>query len=325
MLLLHRTYVEFYQGYKLSTISIIGFGNHVKKNILPALNRIKDVYIECIYVRDTNKYQEVAQQYSVAIKQIDELNSDTAEWIYISTPIALHYEYVKQALEAGKHVICEKPLTDSLDKTQELIELAERQQCMLHEVCVYKYHKQYSYLKDLVKELDNNIKTVHAKFAIPHLKKSDIRYQKTIGGGALLDVGYYPVSIFINLFGTPKQIHSVKKFEPGFDVDLTGMAVFEYDEFYCIAEWGIGLPYTNELTMETSDSKYTFSRIFSKPSDFKTNVEIINGFEFKYLEIGEDDQFVNMFSMMLKSSRMYTSCNRNVIETCQVINSVMSN
>lgn len=285
----------------MTSLSIVGFGNHVNKNILPALNKMADVNIDAVYVRDIAKYQKLAEENGLKLKRIADLDLAESEWVYISTPIASHYDYAKQALLQGKHVICEKPLTDSVEKTHELFELAKSQQCKLHEVCMYTHHKQFKYLEGLVLELAGNIKTVHAKFTIPHLSETDIRYNKELCGGALLDVGYYPISVMVNLFGLPKNIKSIKKSQIGYEVDLTGSALFDYGDFYCIAEWGIGLPYGNELILETTDIKYTFPRVFSKPATLKTIVEISKGFDKESIELGQDDQFVNMFKKMFSN------------------------
>ena len=284
----------------MDSLAIVGFGNHVNKNILPALNKIKDISIEAVYVRDVNKYSQAALSHLLKLKNITLLPSTEANWVYVSTPIASHYEYVKQALQSGKHVICEKPLTDSFEKTQELFDVADELKCHLHEVCMYTHHKQYHYLKELVGSLGDKIKVVHAKFSIPHLEKTDIRYQKELGGGALLDVGYYPLSIMVNLFGAPNHVRSVTKSEIGFTVDLTGSAILEYDNFHCLAEWGIGLNYANELTINSIDCDYYFNRIFSKPPSFNSTVVISRGFENESKELGEDDHFKNLFYSYVK-------------------------
>lgn len=282
------------------SLGVIGFGNHVNKNILPALNKIDDICIEAIYVRNVEKYAQAGAEHFLKIKSIELLTSSEADWIYVSTPIASHYQYVKQALLLGKNVICEKPLTDSFEKTQKLFNLAAEYKCKLHEVCMYTHHKQYEYLQALVGKLGDEIKSVHVKFSIPHLEKTDIRYQKKHSGGALLDVGYYPISIMVNLFGMPRSIQSIKKSEYGYEVDLRGSAILDYESFYCTAEWGIGVPYSNQLTIESNDRSFTFSRIFSKPPTLKSIVEVTKGFDSELIEIGEDDQFVNMFLEIIR-------------------------
>jgi len=286
----------------MTKIAIIGFGNHVQKNILPALNRMNGVEIEAVYVRDNDKYRELASQFSVPLKNIDENLTAGVEWVYISTPISTHFGLASKYIELEKNVICEKPLTESPARSKALFDLAKQNGVKLHEVCMYKYHKQFSHLQETINKNLDSLKSVKAKFTIPHLSKADIRYKKELCGGALLDVGYYPISLIFTLFGEPKEIKSTKFLEKGYEVDLTGIAVFVYDEFYCVAEWGIGVLYTNEIVINTNDSAYKYSRIFSKPETLETTVEITKGLDVFEEKIGADDQFVNMFTFFISST-----------------------
>ena len=322
MLSLHRIYVGFYQGYKMQKIAIIGFGNHVRKNILPAISRMDDVLVDAIYVRDKIKYIASAQDYKVTIKTLDDELSAKVEWVYISTPISTHYDLVSKYLKAGKNVICEKPLTDSLKKTKHLFELAAINKVILHEVYMYQYHKQFEHLQRTVKENLSSLKTVSTKFTIPHLEKNDIRYKKELGGGALLDVGFYPVSLIISLFGEPKEIKYTLNSEDDYEVDLFGAAIFVFENFYCYAEWGIGLPYSNQATIITEKQVYTYERIFSKPETLKTKVYLKEGFDSCDIEIGKDDQFVNMFKSFLRGD--FTSNKTETIKVHSVIGSLTS-
>jgi NDP-hexose-3-ketoreductase len=288
-------------------LAIIGFGNHVVKNILPALNKIADVEIEAIYVRDLKRYKNKALEQNVSIRLVSDLSETKSHWVYISTPISTHYELVKQALMLGKNVVCEKIITNHYDACLELFKLATQQNCQLYEVCMYTYHKQFEYLAKVVKENQDRIKRVSATFSIPHLDKNDIRYKNELGGGALLDVGYYPVSIMVNLFGLPDDIQYVKNTESGYEVDLNGVAIFHYNNFYAVVEWGIGLPYSNEFVVTLPDEKYSFNRVFAKPSTFPATVEIIRGTDSEILTIGSDDHFLNMFTFFFSGLNHVTS------------------
>ena len=153
MLLFHHMCVGFYQGCNMKKIAIIGFSNHVKKNILPAISRMDDVLLDAIYVRDETKHLRNSQDYNVSVKALKNAFGAKVEWVYISTPISTHYDLVSRFLNAGKNVICEKPLTDSLEKSKRLFELADINQVILHEVYMYQYHKQFEHLKLIIKEL----------------------------------------------------------------------------------------------------------------------------------------------------------------------------
>lgn len=279
----------------MTKIAIVGFGGHVTKNILPALTRMGDVTVDAIYVRDINKYNQKAKEFDVKVRNLDfKLDSDVC-WVYIATPISTHYDLASKFLNAGKNVICEKPLADSPDMATRLFDLAKKNKVVLQEVCMYKHHKQYTHLQSLVEQKRGSIKTFSAQFTIPHLAGDNIRYNRQMGGGALLDVGFYPVSIISSLFGEPKNINFISNGEDGFDVDLFGIATFAFEGFYCCAQWGIGLPYSNFATFTTERQVITYDRIFSKPENLKTNATVHESLDVHRVDIGEDDQFVNMF------------------------------
>lgn len=296
-------------------IAIIGFGNHVKKNILPAFSRMGDVEVDAVYVRDVSKYVDDANTHDCVLRSIDEAIDSAVKWVYIATPIATHYELASRYLGEGKHVICEKPLTEDYAKTLELLKIAKDADRRLYEVCMYQYHKQFLHLQNTVKSSGEEIKSLSTAFAIPHLNPDDIRYQKELCGGALLDVGYYPLSLITALFGEPKELQFAKYSDPGYDVDLRGVATLVYEGHYCIAEWGMGLPYKNEATIQSETFASTYMRAFSKPHTLDASANIFNCDGLETLEIGSDDHFVNMFRSFLAESPAHgtASCGVDVV------------
>ena len=304
----------------MTIVAIIGFGNHVKKNILPALNRLDGVFVESIYVRDTYICAQSAIEHGVSLKSIDENIGSLADWVYIATPISTHFDLCKKYMEQGKKIICEKPLTENYNKTQELLNLASELKLELHEVCMYKHHNQYLHMVEGIAERTSVIKSASVKFQIPHLGAKDIRYARSKGGGALLDLGYYPLSLILSLFGAPKNITSVCFSEPGYEVDLNGTATLEYDGFYCTAEWGIGMPYANSATLIYQDSRETYNRIFSKPPSFNTLVSYDSGAGPVDRIIGKDDQICNMFRDIFSGSNKHNAS--VVLEIARCLDSI---
>lgn len=304
-------------------IAIIGFGDHIKKNIIPALLRLKYLNIEGVYVRDVIKANEelAVLPYQLTIKNLDEKLNVDVNWVYIGTSIDSHYEFVNKYLLEKKNVICEKSLTESYDKALSLFSLAEKVDKKLIEVCMYKYHKQFTHLSNMLSSNSVGIKTVEAEFTIPKLAPNNIRYSKERCGGALLDVGYYPISIFIELFGVPSDIKYNLYEESGIEVETSGVVIFDYGHFYCIAKWGIGDVYQNKIVYSLGDTNYTYNRIFSKPMTLNTNVIINDGYNLNTIEIGSDDQFLNFFEAAF-NSKIDENYKHNTLSTLQILSNI---
>ena len=284
----------------MTSISVIGYGNNVVKNVLPAISRSPQLQLKRILVRDKPKYNGEAHfQYmselSISRDVID------SEWVYISTPISTHYELAKSCLSLGINVICEKPLTTSVSEITELFALASKFNVKLHEVCVYQYHKQFREIKKLLKENKSEIKKIHSTFKIPHLNRENIRYRSDLYGGAFWDVGYYPLSFFLSLFDVPERYECIISGEAGFDVDLSGIALLEYENFLGISEWGIGRRYENIVVIETKNELLRVQRAFSKPHDLETSISICNGNIENSISVTKDDQFRIMIESIVQN------------------------
>lgn len=282
----------------MKKIAIFGFGNHVKKNIIPAVLRSDKLEISFIVRRKLNNdvldgYQDI--KFITLDESFKIINHKNTNLIYISNPTSEHFKWSKQAILNNFNVLCEKPLTDSYKKTKNLIELAKINSVKIQEVCIYKYHKQFLYLKNLISTISNDINFIETAFCIPSLPKNDFRYQKSLGGGATFDLGYYPTSIILSLFGKPKSIESRVNFQKKLGVDVAGSAKFQYKNFYASANWEIGSDYENHFTIHCNEKKYKFDRIFSKPYDFESSVLIHENDSTEEIIIGHDDHFVNIF------------------------------
>jgi predicted dehydrogenase len=304
----------------MNNLSIIGFGDHVVKNIFPLLSVMRSVNIRSVHVRNPQKYKNIYKDLNFL--PIEKEPEKGVDWIYVATPISTHYELASKYLKMGFSVICEKPITDKFHKTLALYKLAANLNLKIHEVCMYKNHKQYKKISSVIFNLSGDLKVVEAKFQIPHLKHDNIRYSRELGGGALLDVGYYPISFFQSLFGLPKSINAVIKSEPKYNVDTLGSALFEYENILGVAHWGIGKVYQNYVLLDCGRERFFSDRIFSKPKDFSTSfVRSNNGLEVEH-EIGADDHFENQFENIFNNVVEHNK--ENALQIIEMIEKIRS-
>lgn len=163
------------------------------------------------------------------------LKSSQFDFVYIATPNAIHYEQIKLALENQKNVIVEKPIVLNTKQMDELIEIARNKKLYLFEAMCNYYLPN---VKQLKKELDTikPLKIVNLNFhkystRYDKLKNGEVSnvFDYKMGGGALMDIGCYNISLAIELFGLPKKVYHAANFLNR--VDTSGVSLLEYDDF----------------------------------------------------------------------------------------------
>lgn len=196
----------------------------------------------CVRPRSLEKGQKIAGEYHIPQIETDYeefLKNPEIETVYLGISNLVHYEYAKKALNAGKHVICEKPFTVNSAEGKELAEIAREKKLFLWEAFIIPYLPAYSVVKNAVEKV-GNVKLVQSNYS-----KISSRYAQylsgvilpafdlTLAGGALYDLNIYNLHFTIGLFGKPKDAHYYPT--RGYNgVDTSGIAVLEYDTFHAV-------------------------------------------------------------------------------------------
>lgn len=298
-------------------LAIIGFGNHVQKNILPSLERL-GYEAKYIVVRDVKKEKKSVYINKITSDLQSVLSDKSVSNVYIATPISTHFDLCKLALEANKNVICEKPIVADNKSLEILNEIACNNGVTINQVVMYKYHKLFGFIERMIKEEKyGRLISFITKFQIPHLNSSDIRYNPHLGGGALLDVGFYPISLITTLFGGMHLLEASKEYKLGYSVDLEGRAIFEKDTLIGECHWAIGQEYQNYLELKFEGATAIISRFYSKPHNLEVSINIRNkNGTCETINIGADDQFSNMFSNFFDKKNQRKS---NISEAINII------
>jgi D-xylose 1-dehydrogenase (NADP+, D-xylono-1,5-lactone-forming) len=153
------------------------------------------------------------------------------EAIYISLPNSLHVEWAIRALEAGKHVLCEKPLDRSLAEVERAFDAAEAADRFLMEAFMWRHHPQTLRLKQLVEEgAIGELRLVASTFSFQLTRLEDVRMRPELQGGSLLDVGCYCVSAARLLAGEPEVVYGEQVLSTsGVDVRFAATLRFDRD------------------------------------------------------------------------------------------------
>jgi len=171
------------------------------------------------------------------------LQDPEVEVIYNPLPNHLHREWSIKALEAGKHVLCEKPIGLSLADAKQLFEAAAHfPHLKLMEAFMYRFHPQWAQVKDIIASGSlGNINNVHAVFTYCNLDPGNVRNIKDIGGGALLDVGCYCISVARLIYGeAPTEVFADMDLDPRSGVDRLTLGTMRFNsgkaQFRCATQ-----------------------------------------------------------------------------------------
>lgn len=225
-------------------LAILGTGKIVH-DLLEALKEVPDIEVTSVFARPKSraKAEALASEWNIPRVYTDYaelLANDDADFIYVGLINTVHYEYTKQALEAGKSVIVEKPFAPTYAEVKELVDLAQAKHAMLLEAVTLLYLPNFQAMQDALKSLG----PVHAVTA--NYSQYSSRYDKykdgvvlpafdpALAGGALYDINIYNLNLICGLFGAPESASYTAN--RGFNgVDTSGVAVLQYPTFFATA------------------------------------------------------------------------------------------
>jgi D-xylose 1-dehydrogenase (NADP+, D-xylono-1,5-lactone-forming) len=184
--------------------------------------------------RNLARAQAYADEHAIARAHgsyEDLLADPEVDAVYIPLPNSMHVPWSVQALEAGKHVLCEKPLSRDPGQVSEAFDAADRAGRVLMEAFMWRFHPQTDELVRLVRSgTIGEVRLVRAAFGFGHIHPGDVRLQKGLEGGALMDVGCYCVSALRLLCGEPLRVSGEQVAGgDGVDIRFAGVMRFEGD------------------------------------------------------------------------------------------------
>ena len=277
-------------------LGILGASSVAFNRFLPALSKCKEFSYAGVASRTVEKAKRFQQTFGGKIYKSYEalLDDDTIDAVYVPLPPALHYIWGKKTLEAGKHLLMEKPFTTSVQDTNELIDMAEKRGLSVYENYMFLYHPQLEKIRQIIQNGDIGVPRLYRMcFGFPKRSMDDFRYRKELGGGALLDCGGYPARLATALLGDSTYVaHAMLNYSDEFEVDISGNAIIE-NKHGDVAQIGFGMDneYRCELDIWGSKGSLCAPRIFTAGADVAPTITIRCGGQETTLIVPCFDQF----------------------------------
>jgi xylose dehydrogenase (NAD/NADP) len=229
----------------------------INRKVIPGAKESPKIDLVAVASRDQARAEEYAREWGIerAYGSYEALLADPdIEAVYISLPNTMHCDWSILAVEAGKHVLCEKPLTRHPEQAEAAFDAADRAGRFLMEAFMYRHNPQTKRVRALIDEgAIGEVRLVRSAFSYSLYDESNIRLRTDVEGGALMDVGCYNVSGSRLVGGEPASVYGAAWYgSSGTDWVFTGTMRFPGDVL-AIFDCGTAMPERDELEVIGSE------------------------------------------------------------------------
>lgn len=202
--------------------------------VIPAMQQGEHCEISAIASRTLDQAEQTAAELGIprAYGSYEELLADPdIDAIYNPLPNHLHVSWSIKAIEAGKHVLCEKPIGLSSSEGQQLVDCAAAHpELKVMEAFMYRHHPQWQLARKLVTDCTiGELRTIQSFFSYFNDDPQNIRNQSEIGGGGLMDIGCYPISLSRFIFGEePQRVSGIVEYDSELGTDRLASATLDF-------------------------------------------------------------------------------------------------
>ncbi len=212
---------------------VLGVANIAVKKVIPAMQLGERSEVVAIASRDLSRAQQAAQQLGLpkAYGSYDALLADPEiDAIYNPLPNHLHVPWSIRAAEANKHVLCEKPLSLTIDEAKALIRVRNAIGVKIGEAFMVRTHPQWLRARELVREgALGELRAITSTFSYFNRDPHNIRNMADIGGGGIMDIGCYPITMSRFLFGRePRRVMALVDYDPDMKTDRLASAILDF-------------------------------------------------------------------------------------------------
>jgi predicted dehydrogenase len=212
---------------------VLGVAGIAVRKVVPAMQRGRDTTVVALASRSLGKARDAAKALGIpkAYGSYEELLADPGiEAVYNPLPNHLHVPWSVRAAEAGKHVLCEKPIARTAAEARTLLEARDRTGVLVQEAFMVRASPQWLAVRERVRGgLLGELRTVHGVFSYWNRDPANVRNVASIGGGGLLDIGCYPVTLARFLYGEePRRVMALIERDPDFKTDRLTSGMLEF-------------------------------------------------------------------------------------------------
>ncbi len=287
---------------------VLSTANIGLKKVLPAMQRGEHCEMVAIASRQLKSAQAAARQLGIpkAFGSYEELLADPEiEAIYNPLPNNLHVPWSLKALEAGKHVLCEKPIALTSAEAQTLVDGAKRHPHLkVMEAFMYRHHPQWQRARQLVQSGQiGELRTIHSFFSYFLVDPQNIRNRADLGGGGLMDIGCYNISLSRFIFNRePVRVCGMVEYDPQFKTDRLASGLLDFRSGSATFTYATQLAPYQRVNLYGTQGRVEIEIPFNAPSDRPCKMWHQHGTEIDEIVLDLCDQYTiqgDLFSLAI--------------------------
>ncbi len=280
-------------------VGVLGCADIAWRRTLPAMLGERTTDVVAVASRDGAKARRFAERFGGTPVEGYQalLERDDVDAVYLPLPAMMHAEWIERALNAGKHVLAEKPLTTDAEQTRRLLALAHARGLVLLENFMFLHHSQHAMADRLLTDgTIGELRGFASAFTIPPKPSDDIRNFPDIGGGALFDIGVYPIRAASRFLGPQLRLSgAVLRVDRVRDVVVSGaVQLFREDGVTAQLTFGMENAYRTGYELSGSAGRLWLDRVFTPPETYQPVLHVERQDHREELTLPADRQFGNV-------------------------------
>jgi predicted dehydrogenase len=299
--------------------------------VIPAMQKGTFVAFNALASRNHEKGKAAAAQLGIpqVYGSYEELLADpNIDAVYNPLPNHMHVPWSIKALEAGKHVLCEKPIAMSSSEAQKLADAARQHpQLKVMEAFMYRFHPQWKSARQMVNEGKiGELKTVHSFFSYHNVDANNIRNIAEAGGGAMMDIGCYTISLSRYIFGAePLRVSAVVEYDPNFKTDRFSSAILDFGRGTATFTCSTQLVSYQRVNIYGTTGRIEIEIPFNAPPDKPCKIWYQNGDDIEEIQFDICDQYTlqgDAFSQAILNNTSVPTPIEDAVANMKVIETV---
>jgi len=305
---------------------ILSTANIALKKVIPAMQQSSLCEIAAIASRDLSKAKQAADELNIpnAYGSYEELlANESIEVVYNPLPNHMHVPWTLKAAEAGKHVLCEKPIALNAKEARVLIDARNRYGVRIQEAFMVRTHPQWLETRRLIRDgRIGTLQSITGFFSYFNTDPGNIRNQLELGGGALMDIGCYPITISRFMYDTePQRVLGLIERDPEFGTDVLTTAVLDFPNGHSTFTCSTRLAPYQRMIFHGTTGRIEVLIPFNAPNDRPTQILVDD----ETIDIPVCDQYEiqgTLFSQALRENKEQPIPLEDAINNMAVIDAV---